>query len=101
MGTEFEAAVAWTQARAHELAVPLLIMHGSANRIADPAGSRSFFSKVRIEDKQYNLYDGAYHELDDELNKKEVLADLTHWLDCHARAGTAAYSENYALAYSA
>jgi len=83
MGSEFEAAVSWTQAHATDLQVPLLVLHGSANRIAEPEGSRRFFENVTFSDKQYNLYEGAYHELDDDFNKEQFLEDLTGWMDKH------------------
>ena len=87
LGVEFEHAIEWTQARAAELAVPLLVLHGSQNKIADPRGSREFYNNVLISDKQYILYDGAYHELDDELCKDEVLRDLTDWMNRHLDTG--------------
>jgi alpha-beta hydrolase superfamily lysophospholipase len=86
MDTEFESAIAWTQARAGEFAVPLLIMQRSENGIADSSGSREFFSKVRIEDKEYIQYSNAHREVDDKLSKDEILDDLTGWMDRHLQS---------------
>lgn len=85
MGIEFEKAVSWTQENGRNLKIPILVLHGSENRIAEPDGSRSFFDKVLIRDKKIIIYEGAYHELDDEINKEEVLGDITDWLASHVR----------------
>ncbi len=83
LGAEFLEAIAWTQAGAAGLSVPLLMQHGSMNMIARPEGGREFFEKVTIADKQYCLYEGAYHELDDDLDMERVFTDLTNWLRKH------------------
>lgn len=82
-GAEFLKAIARTQAGAADLSVPLLMQHGSRNMIAKPEGGREFFEKVTIADKQYSLYKGAYHELDDDLDMDRVFTDLTNWLRKH------------------
>jgi len=83
LGTEFLAAVAWTNAHAADLQVPLLIVHGGADRLAAPAASRAFFDQVTFPDKQYHEYAGGYHELHNDLNRQEMLADLVCWLERH------------------
>ncbi len=86
--TEVFAAQHRVQARAAGLAVPLLILHGTADRQAPPAASRRFFDQVPIADKVYRLYPGAYHALDWETNREEVFADCIAWLDRHVPAET-------------
>ena len=43
--------------------LPLLIMHGDADRLAAPEGSRALYDAVMSEDKTLKLYPGFYHEL--------------------------------------
>lgn len=70
--------------------VPLLIMVGSddslggeesARRLAEAYVERSGFTDVTVE-----VYTDARHEVLNETNRAEVLADLLEWLDTRARA---------------
>ena len=76
--------------KAAALSVPLLILHGSRDRICDPAGSRAFYQKAGCADKTFHLYEGFYHEVFDEPQRDRVLADLTTWLDQHVPSADAA-----------
>ena len=69
------------------LSVPLLILHGSQDRICGPAGSRALFEKAGCADKTFHLYEGFYHEVFDEPQRDRVLADLIAWLDQHVPRG--------------
>jgi alpha-beta hydrolase superfamily lysophospholipase len=82
-GAEFLAAVTRIQARAAELATPLLILHGTADRVALPDGSRRFFARVGHADKELREYDGGYHNLFLDTDAPTVLADLEGWLARH------------------
>ncbi len=80
LSTEVTAAIARVQARASDLAVPLLILHGSADRMVPPDGSREFFQKVRHPVREFREYPGAYHGLFADWDQAMVLADLERWL---------------------
>lgn len=64
-----------------QIKLPLLIMHGSTDRLADPAGSKLLYERASSEDKTLKLYDGFYHEVFNEPEHKQVLADVESWLD--------------------
>jgi alpha-beta hydrolase superfamily lysophospholipase len=81
LSTEVTAAIARVQARAGELAVPLLIVHGSADRMVPPDGSREFFQKVRHPVRELREYPGAYHGLFADWDQNHVLADVERWLN--------------------
>ncbi len=83
LATEFFATVAWVHHHADRLKTPLLLLHGGADQVALPAGGRRFFEQVSLADKEYREYPGAYHELQDDLNYPEVMADLEEWLEKH------------------
>jgi alpha-beta hydrolase superfamily lysophospholipase len=87
LSTEVTAAITRVQAGAADFSVPLLILHGSADRMVPPDGSREFFAKVRHPDKELREYPGAYHVLFADLNSGEVLEDLARWLDSHMAQG--------------
>jgi hypothetical protein len=42
---------------------PVLLMHGGADTLADPAGLAELDGLVRSTDKTVRLYDGLYHEI--------------------------------------
>jgi alpha-beta hydrolase superfamily lysophospholipase len=73
--------------RIHEgmkaLEVPLLIMHGTGDLLADPEGSRQLYGRSGSGDKDLRLYEGLYHEILNEPERAEVLADMVQWLDVH------------------
>ena len=83
LSTEVTAAIARVQAGAADFSAPLLILHGSADRMVPPDGSREFFAKVRHPDKEFREYPGAYHVLFADVNSEEVLGDLGRWLKSH------------------
>ena len=56
-------------------------MHGTADRIAAPAGSQSLYDGASSTDKTLKMYDGLFHELVNEPEKEQVLADMTAWMD--------------------
>ena len=86
MGAEYIRCVSRIHSRAGALKVPLLVLHGEENTIADPKGSRNFYSNVMFADKQYYLYKGGYHELDDDACKNQVLEDISMWLKDHTQS---------------
>ena len=81
LSTEVTAAIARVQQRAEDLSVPVLILHGSADRMVPPEGSRSFFAKLRYADREFREYPEAYHALFADINHAEVLGDLERWLE--------------------
>ena len=87
LSTEVSAAIARVQARAADLAVPLLILHGSADRMVPPDGSREFFQKVRHPVREFREYPNGYHGLFADLDQQRVLADLGGWIDARLAEG--------------
>lgn len=88
LSTEVTAAIARVQSRARDLAVPLMILHGSADRMVPPDGSREFFQKVRHPIREFREYPGAYHGLFADWDQTRVLDDVERWLSVRlAEAG--------------
>jgi alpha-beta hydrolase superfamily lysophospholipase len=83
LSTEVTAAINRVQHLAGTLSVPLLILHGSADRMVPPDGSRTFFAKVRFPDREFREYPDAYHGLFADLGFGAVLGDLEGWIDRH------------------
>ena len=59
---------------------PVLIMHGTADRLTEPKGSQLFFEEISSTDKTIRLYQGWYHELFNEPEKEQVLEEISSWI---------------------
>lgn len=80
---ELAAGVSAVQSRASELTLPLLVLHGGKDAIVPPVGSAELHAKARSADKRRIVYDGMYHEIFNEVDRRKVIADATDWLDAH------------------
>jgi acylglycerol lipase len=67
--------------RARELRLPLLVLHGTADRVCDPAGSRALEASAGTPDLTVRWYEGLWHEVFHEPGRERPLADLRDWLD--------------------
>ena len=83
LGAEMAAAMEWTQAHAADLHLPLLILHGGADRLVPPEASRVFFENVTFADKERHEYEGGFHEPHNDIHHQQVMADLERWLESH------------------
>ncbi|MBJ7328559.1 MAG: lysophospholipase [Solirubrobacteraceae bacterium] len=63
------------------LTLPVLLMHGTADRIADIERSRFVYDHVGSRDRTIKLYDGLRHQVFNEPERDIVVADLVRWLD--------------------
>ena len=85
LSTEVVAAIERVQRLAPSLTVPVLLLHGGADRMVSPEGTRKFFAKLTVADRELIEYPEAYHALLADLDAPAVLSDLGRWID--ARAG--------------
>lgn len=60
--------------------VPVLLLHGGADKLCDPAWSEYLYELFSSPDKQLKIYDGFYHEVYNEPEKESVLADVLAWV---------------------
>jgi alpha-beta hydrolase superfamily lysophospholipase len=79
LSTEVSAAIARVQAGAARFPVPVLILHGGADRMVPPDGSRRFAAAAGPRASLIE-YPGGYHALLADVGGPEVLADLAAWL---------------------
>lgn len=67
--------------RTKEISAPLLIVHGGADRLADPRGSEELYARVGSKDRSILVYDGLYHEVLNEPENDGVVEDIVAWLE--------------------
>lgn len=70
------------------LRLPLLALHGGADRLAGPAGSRMVVERAGSQDKTLEVYEGLYHEIFNEPpdDRARVIGDLCAWVSRHIDA---------------
>jgi alpha-beta hydrolase superfamily lysophospholipase len=79
-GYELLRAMRSIRERAQDITLPLLIMHGTEDHLANPKGSERFFKLAGSQDKELKLYKGLYHEILNEAEWERVLEDIVNWL---------------------
>ncbi|QRQ87454.1 alpha/beta hydrolase [Cupriavidus oxalaticus] len=88
----FIRGMAQAQADAARLEAPMLMLVGGADRVVDPAGSRSFFDNAPADLRDEVWYPHGYHEIFNEAQplRGEVFAALSDWLQRHLQPSATA-----------
>ena len=79
-GAEMLATLRKLPSEIPQINLPILIMHGTADRLCNPEGSQILYDNVGSNDRTLKLYDGFYHEIFNEPGHKQVLADTEEWI---------------------
>lgn len=66
---------------AGQITLPLLILHGGADVMTDPGGSRWLNDTCRSSDCTLKIYDGLFHEILNEPEREQVLGDIIEWIE--------------------
>jgi acylglycerol lipase len=75
------------KAQFSSITLPVLILHGTADKAAKESGSESFYDSVGSPDRTLKLYEDHVHDLLNDRGKESVMADIEDWLS--ARVGKA------------
>ena len=86
-GRDAIAAADTALAGAAGFPVPLLLLHGGADRLTDPGGSRAFAAGLGSA-CTLSVYDGLFHEIHNEPEQAQVLTDIVAWLDRQVAAAS-------------
>jgi acylglycerol lipase len=82
-GAELLKTMDNVQSRISELSLPILIMHGTADRISDLSSSQMLYDGASSKDKTMKLYEGFYHEIFNDPDCQQVFSDMGDWLKLH------------------
>lgn len=66
--------------------LPLLMMHGEQDGLTDPGASRTFFEGAGSSDKTLKIWPGLFHEIHNEPEQAEVIAEIASWLEARLEA---------------
>ena len=81
--TAMDANAVGALERAATLKVPMLLMHGSADRLSSADGSKEFAKKAGSI-VTLRIWDGLYHETHNEPEKTDVIRAMTDWIGAHS-----------------
>lgn len=79
-GAELLAAMARIERSRTQLRLPVLVYHGTADKLTEPDGSCTFAAKVSSTDRMLTLYQGSYHETMNDLDRDRVIDALSQWI---------------------
>ena len=66
--------------RARAITKPVLVVHGSEDRLVPAAGSERMVECLAAEDVHLKVYPGLYHEVFNEPEQERVLDDVVSWI---------------------
>ncbi|MCB1498101.1 MAG: lysophospholipase [Bauldia sp.] len=64
-----------------DITLPVLILHGTADKATVCHGSEYFHAHAGSIDKTLKLYEGHYHDLLNDIGKEDVLSDVATWIE--------------------
>lgn len=64
-----------------EIKLPILILHGTADKATESSGSEYFMEHASSTDKQLKLYEGHYHDLLNDKYNGIIIKDIIRWLN--------------------
>ena len=81
--SELAGAVGSFPDRVGAITIPTLIMYGTEDKLAPPAGSVMLSERIAATDKTLIPYEGLYHEILNEPEQRQVMDDMCDWLNAH------------------
>lgn len=85
-GAEILDAMARIERGRSALRVPVLVYHGTADKLTEPDGSRTFGARVGSADRTRTLYEGGFHETMNDIERERVIDALIGWIDARVPA---------------
>ncbi len=69
------------QKKAAQITLPVLVMHGTEDKLANVSATENLFANLGSADKRLKIFEGYYHELFNEPEKQEIYERVTDWLE--------------------
>jgi alpha-beta hydrolase superfamily lysophospholipase len=82
LGMDIIQSGSWLLSHPMPLYPPILLMHGTLDRIVSPQATQAFAQSL-TSNFTFKLWEGFYHELHNEPEKQEVLTFILNWMNNH------------------
>jgi acylglycerol lipase len=90
-------ASAHLRASLQDIALPLLILHGSADSVTLPSGSEFLHEHAGARDKTLQIFEGYYHDLVNDRGHEHVIERIGEWIS--ARLGSPGERAQIGISY--
>jgi len=86
-GVQLLDATLEVERMAPEITIPLLILHGAADKVTEPAASQDLYERAGSKDKELRMYPDAWHALfsEPEPTHSKVRQDVKEWLEARTK----------------
>jgi len=64
---------------------PCLMLQAGGDIIVDPRANKSYFESIPVEDKEFELYEGFYHEILNDPERERALSRIYGWIEKRMR----------------
>ena len=81
LGVELLLKMQDVERHASQIQIPVIILHGSADKLSYPEGARIIYDRILSKDKTLKYYPGFYHEILNEPEHMQVFSDMENWLN--------------------
>jgi alpha-beta hydrolase superfamily lysophospholipase len=81
MVAELFTGMQQAQAQAARISLPLLLLHGGADLMTSPDGSRFLYEHAGSADKALEIFPGLFHEIFNEPEHEAIFAKVLQWCD--------------------
>ncbi|XP_025106201.1 monoglyceride lipase-like isoform X3 [Pomacea canaliculata] len=87
-GASFLKWLQWIESNMSRIVCPLLVMHGTADRLTTPEGSKKLAKYAESKDKTLKIYEGYYHQLhyEPEEDGAGVRREIIEWISARCKA---------------
>jgi len=69
--------------KAQVIHLPIMMMHGTADKLTAPSGSQWLHDNIVSQDKTLRLYEGLFHEIFNEPEGEKIYQEVIEWFDQH------------------
>lgn len=84
LAAELLKAIEFIQAHQTELRIPVLALHGTADKLTNPKGSQTLIERAASNDKTLKTFEGAWHDLAHEPEHAEFTREIVDWVSRRA-----------------
>lgn len=81
IGAGMQGAAMDTRQHLAEITLPLLAMHGAADRLTDPRGTVLLYEESRSQDKMVVVWPNQKHEIFNDTDRHKIIAFTLDWLN--------------------